>query len=167
MSYCLSLDENGSTLTFAVKLNGYCVDSDDNDLFSSIKEYYETCDTLPWKIDEGLVGKTLDIYEPHCLALSLKSIHNLDYVFEFLYMAPNSKLYCLVGVTLIDTNHLVAKVSPTPKALDEVKRSLVAEDCISSTSSSSEVTASIPSINQASTRNHWVAKTELCEEKVK
>ncbi|GJZ42385.1 hypothetical protein Tco_0589271 [Tanacetum coccineum] len=139
--------------------------------------YYETCDTLPWKIEEGLVGKTLDTYEPYCLALSLKSIHNLDYVFEFLYMAPNSKLYCLVGVTLIDTNHLVAKVSPAPKALDEVKRSLVAEDCISSTASSSEVTASIlfprepqfvgRSINQASTRNHWVAKTELYEEKVK
>lgn len=120
-SYCSSLDPvwEWEFINVAVKLNGYCVDSDD--------------DTLPWKIGEGLVGKTLDTYEPHlrrniyelrrgkkllsflsiesrynCLTLSLKSIHN-SRLCVWVLNAPNTKLCRLVGVTIINTKHLVAK----------------------------------------------------------
>ncbi|GJV24865.1 hypothetical protein Tco_1377560 [Tanacetum coccineum] len=41
---------------FAVKLVSYCVDPDDR----LCKSYYDTCDTLPLKIEDALVGKTLE-----------------------------------------------------------------------------------------------------------
>nr|XP_043622379.1 protein NLP6-like [Erigeron canadensis] len=51
---------------FAVKYTGYCsADLDDDHLLSAVKDYYDTCDTLPLKIKHGVVGRILETYKPH------------------------------------------------------------------------------------------------------
>ncbi|GKA21977.1 hypothetical protein Tco_0707939 [Tanacetum coccineum] len=54
---------------FVFKLCGYLL-ADDNDdevsLFSSvIKDYYDTCDAVPLRLGDGLVGKTLETRQSH------------------------------------------------------------------------------------------------------
>lgn len=60
-----SLVDTRKKRTFALKLVGYCLGSDIEDLLFSIKDYFNTCDTFPLKMGEGLAGKTFETYEAH------------------------------------------------------------------------------------------------------
>ncbi|PWA95770.1 NIN-like protein [Artemisia annua] len=123
-----SLVDTQKKRTFALKLVGYCLGSDDEDLLFSIKDYSNTCDTFPLEMGEGLAGKTLETYEAHfckdinelsdngllsslpannkcsCITICLRSIHsgdNVDYEFEFLW--PQKRDYLILLESLLLT----------------------------------------------------------------
>lgn len=98
-------------------------------LFSSvIKGYYDTCDALPLRLGDDLVGKTLETCQPRfcrnidklpvsgiltflsgstecrCLVICLRSIHttdDVDYAFEFLW--PKTRDYLNLMESLLLT----------------------------------------------------------------
>lgn len=112
-----SLEGKHMTQMMAHKMIGRCPDSDDYDF----KDYCGTCDMLPSKIGEGLVGKANQNYMPHfcrniyvmnnkelptlietitikkysCLVICLRSTMNDVYVLEFLWL-QNRKYTVLI-----------------------------------------------------------------------
>nr|GEW25184.1 hypothetical protein [Tanacetum cinerariifolium] len=94
---------------FAIKLIGYYVNMEDDDLLSSIKGYYDTCDMFPLKIGEGLSGKTL---ETLAVSICLRSTHtkeNVDYVFEFLW--PTGRDYHILVESIFLTLMRASRVA--------------------------------------------------------
>ncbi|GJV80528.1 hypothetical protein Tco_1516398 [Tanacetum coccineum] len=117
---------------FLIKLVGCRVysDHDDNSL-SHVKKFYDTCDVIPLRLGEGLVGKTLETRQPHfcrninvlsgennngllgvlssnaecsCLVICLKGTCTgdyVDYAFEFLW--PKSRNYLILLESLLST----------------------------------------------------------------
>ncbi|GKC43708.1 hypothetical protein Tco_1061430 [Tanacetum coccineum] len=121
-------EQNSTRGLFVFKLCGYLL-SDDVSLFSSvIKDYYDTCDAVPLRLGDGLVGKTLETRQPRfcrnidklrmngvfaslsgstectCLVICLRSIHttdDVDYAFEFLW--PKTRDYLTLMESLLLT----------------------------------------------------------------
>lgn len=111
---------------FADKLVGFCEFSDENCLFP-LQDYSDTCDTIPLRMGEGIVGKTFQTYEPHfcrdvyklsengilpvlcantrcsCFVICLRSIDTgeLDYAFEFVW--DRNRNYFMVLDSLLST----------------------------------------------------------------
>ncbi|PWA63194.1 NIN-like protein [Artemisia annua] len=114
---------------FAVKLVGYCVDSDDR----LCKSCHDTCDTLPLKIEDGLVGKTFETYQPHfctniydmgryertrdntllaflsatarcsCFVICMRSIDTGDLIYAFEFLWPQTRNYLILLESMLLT----------------------------------------------------------------
>nr|GEX73442.1 hypothetical protein [Tanacetum cinerariifolium] len=116
---------------FLMKSNSYHTATKDPHL-SSFVEFYDNCHVLPFKMEEGLVGKTLQTYQPHfcknitklkrvgslfgllsaintnlkcsCLAISLRSTHTGDTVnYVFEFFWPQNWDCFILSGSLIST----------------------------------------------------------------
>ncbi|GJR86338.1 hypothetical protein Tco_0210349 [Tanacetum coccineum] len=116
---------------FLIKSNSYHTVTKDPHL-SSFVEFYNNCHVLPFNTEEGLVGKTLQTYQPHfcknisklkrvgglfgllsaidtnlkcsCLAISLRSTHTGDTVnYVFEFFWPQNRDCFILSGTLIST----------------------------------------------------------------